>query len=507
MNTSNIAGLVCLLLALLFWFWRSKASAMPLPPGPKPLPLVGNIKHLITKELWLLATRWGKQYGDVVYLHVFGQGLVFLNSPEAASELMDKRGIIYSDRPPFVMAGELCKLNNLVALTRHGDQSKRQRRIMHKALGPQAIPTYYPLLVTETSAFLHRLIADPLNYQSITRRYAGGLILLVIYGYEAASEDDKLLKQGEGTLELLANEVASSGKIWAVDVFPFLQHLPDFLPGMGFKRNAVKWRAQIEEFVDMPYEYVKNAMKTGNYRPCFTSMMLDDQTGDITPEFEFDLKWTGGGMYGGSLDPVVTTISHFLLAVMQHPEILEKAQRELDTVVGNDRLPSFEDRSRLPYVEAVLQETWRWSVSIPLGLPHRLMEDDIYKGMYIPKGSFIFQNLWAITRNDELYPDPHTFKPERFIGSVEEVLQRRRNVRNNVFGFGRRQCPGANLVDSSVWLLIACMMATLNIRKAVDEHGKVVEPDYTFDNPVFRTPSPFKCDIRLRSDKSLVLIK
>lgn len=114
--------------------------------------------------------------------------------------------------------------------------------------------------MTATSAFLRRLIADPLNYMKITRRYSGGLTLLVIYGYEAVSENDEFLEQGEDSLDLLANEVASGGGIWPVDVFPFLQHLPHFLPGMSFKRKAAKWRAQLEEFVDKPYEYVKNAM-------------------------------------------------------------------------------------------------------------------------------------------------------------------------------------------------------------------------------------------------------
>ena len=46
--------------------------------------------------------------GDVVYLHLVGQGLVFLNSPEAAFDLLDKRGSIYSDKPSLVMTGELC---------------------------------------------------------------------------------------------------------------------------------------------------------------------------------------------------------------------------------------------------------------------------------------------------------------------------------------------------------------------------------------------------------------
>ncbi|KAF8347394.1 cytochrome P450 [Amanita rubescens] len=476
MSTSTFAGLAGLLVALFLWLRKSKASTGSLPPGPKPLPLVGNIKDLTTKELWLLATRWSKQYGDVVYLHVFGQGLVFLNSPEAASDLMDKRGSIYSDRPPSVMAGELCNCKNMVGFMRYGDQLTRQRKIMHKALGAPAISTYHPLITIETSAFLRRLIADPSNYMKITRRYSGGIILLLTYGYEAISENDEFLKQGQDSLDLLANEVASC----------------------CFKHKAAKWRAQLEEFVDKPYEYVKNVMKSGDYNPSFTAMMLEEREGDVSPEFEFDLKWTGNSMYGGGLDTVgilsarngqAVTIYRcspllllFLLIIMEYPEVLEKAQREIDTIVGSDRLPTFEDRPRLPYVEAILQELWRWSVPVPLGLPHRLMEDDVYKGMHIPKGSLIFCNLWAMTRDENIYSEPVQIR-------------------------SRTQCPGMHLADSSVWLLIVCMMATLNIKKLLDENGKVIEPNYTFDNSIFRTPSSFQCDIRPRSEKALVLIK
>ena len=113
------------LLVLFLWFRKPKVSRASLPPGPKPLPLLGNILDLTLKELWLPAFEWAKQHGtgiptssipsrvkppspgDVVYIHVLGQGLVFLNSAEAAFDLLDKRGSIYSDKPSLVMAGEL----------------------------------------------------------------------------------------------------------------------------------------------------------------------------------------------------------------------------------------------------------------------------------------------------------------------------------------------------------------------------------------------------------------
>ncbi|KAF9450380.1 cytochrome P450 [Macrolepiota fuliginosa MF-IS2] len=505
-STPVIVASAGLLLTVFIWLRKSKASAASLPPGPKPVPLLGNVRDLTAKELWLPAHQWAKQYGDVVYLHVLGQGLVFLNSAEAAFDLLDKRGAIYSDKPQLVMTGELCGCKNMVAFTTYGDQSKRQRRLMHKAFGMQVIPAYYPLLQTETLAFLRRLVADPSEYQSHTRRYAGGLTLSVVYGYEAKSNDDDFLQLAEECVDLLANHIASGGGIWPVDIIPALQYLPDWAPGAGFKRKAEKWKAKMEEFVDRPFEFVKNSISTGDYTPSFCSTLLEDEKSKATEHFEFDLKWTANSMYSASGDTTITTVSHFFMAMLLHPEVLMKAQKEIDSVIGTDRLPTIADRSSLPYVQAVINESLRWGVPVPLNLPHRLMEDDVYRGMHIPKGSLVFGNIWAIMHDERLYPNPNEFKPERFTEEVDEELAKKRDPTNYVFGFGRRRCPGANLVDSSVWLLIANIIATMNINKPVDERGKTIEPEFVFENFIFRIPNNFNCDIRPRSQKALELI-
>ncbi|TFK64540.1 cytochrome P450 [Pluteus cervinus] len=507
MSTSTFVGFAALLVALFVWFRKpSKASSStPLPPGPKPLPVLGNVRDLTAKELWLPATQWGKDFGDVVYLHVFGQGLVFLNSPEAVFDLLDKRGSIYSDKPQLIMICDLCGCKNMVAFTGYNEQSKRHRKLMHQAFAPKVINTYHPLMISETHDFLRRLIADPSGYMAHTRRYSGGLTLSVVYGYEAAPHDDKFLAMAEETVDLLANRIASGGGIWPVDILPFLQYLPLWAPGAGFLRNAAKWKATLEECVEKPYEYLKESMKSGNYTQSFCSMLLDENK--ATEEFEFDLKWVANSMYASSMDTVITTIAHFLLAMMHNPEALAKAQKEIDTVVGSDRLPDFNDRSSLPYVDAIFSETLRWGVPVPLNLPHRLMEDDVYNGKFIPKGSLVFGNIWAIVRDERIYPKASEFIPERFLEEVDEATARRRDPRNYVFGFGRRQCPGNYLVESSIWLLMASMLATLKISKPVDEEGNVIEPKVEFKNPVFRIPTPFKCDIRPRSEAVLNVIR
>ncbi|KAF7760180.1 hypothetical protein Agabi119p4_10856 [Agaricus bisporus var. burnettii] len=494
------------LLAVFVWLRRSKASTASLPPGPKPLPLVGNLRDLSAKELWLPAQKWAKQYGDVVYVHVFGQGLVFLNTPEAVFDLLDQRGAIYSDKPQLVMTGELCGCKNMVAFTTYGDQSKRQRKLMHKAFATHVIPTYYPLLETETRAFLRRLAADPSDYTRHTRRYAGGLTLSVVYGYEVQTGEDKFLQLAEECVDLLANHIASGGGIWPVDIIPALQYLPNWAPGAGFKLKAARWKAKMEEFVDKPYEFVKNSMTSGDYTPSFCSTLLEDEKSKATDHFEFDLKWTANSMYSASADTTIALFSHFLMAMLLYPEALHQAQKEIDSVVGTDRLPTMMDRSSLPYVQALINETLRWGVPVPLNLPHRLMEDDIYRGKHIPKGSLIFGNIWAIMRDERLYPNADKFQPERFMEVVDEETAKRRDPNNYAFGFGRRRCPGANLVDSSAWLLITSVIATMNITKPVDKTGKVIEPEFVFENFIFRTPNKFKCDIRPRSEKALELI-
>lgn len=76
----------------------------------------------------------------------------------------------------------------------------------------------------------------------------------------------------------------------------------------------------------------------------------------------------------------------FLYLMATHPEIQKKAQAEIDHITGGTRLPDFQDRPSLPYLEAMYRELMRWMPPVPLGLPHRLTEDDEYKGYFIPKG-------------------------------------------------------------------------------------------------------------------------
>jgi len=105
--------------------------------------------------------------------------------------------------------------------------------------------------------------------------------------------------------------------------------------------------------------------------------------------------------------------------MVKHPEVLRKAQEEIDSVVGHSRLPMFRDRSSLPYIDAMFTETLRWGCPLPLStlsptlrsisltlhvdFPHKSMED-VYQGYRIPNGSYVGICFTNCEASDSFYP-------------------------------------------------------------------------------------------------------
>ncbi|KAK0193918.1 cytochrome P450 [Armillaria mellea] len=94
----------------------------------------------------------------------------------------------------------------------------------------------------------------------------------------------------------------------------------------------------------------------------------------------------------------VSTVLSTMLAFLLYPEVQAKAQAELDAVVGHARLPNFDDRAQLPYINAVVLEALRWNPVVPMGVPHRSVTEDVYRGYYIPAGATVLGNVCLRTR-------------------------------------------------------------------------------------------------------------
>ncbi|KLO17020.1 cytochrome P450 [Schizopora paradoxa] len=479
----------------------TKNKSLPLPPGPKRKPLIGNLLDLPQGELdWIHWFKHKDLYGPISSVTIFGQHIVILNDLQLAVDLFDRKSSVFSDRPELVFCGQMCGWDRSMAMMHYGSGHKALRKIVHQFMGSgDAIARHHPLIDVESRRFLLRTLKTPGEVADHIRTLTGAIILKMSHGYTIEPEKpDPLVMLADDTL--LEFSLSAQAGAWLVDVLPFLQYLPDWFPGTGFKRIARKWRSNGDALVEKPHAFVKEQMKTGHYYPSLTSSLIEK--GYTSPEEDYNVKWSAAAVYGGGADTTVSANCSFYLAMTLYPEIQRRAQEELDRVIGTDRLPTFSDRNNLPYIDALVKEAIRWHPVAPLGLPHVPTEDAVVNGYTIPKGSIMLANIWQFTHDPSRYREPTKFNPERFLGENPEP-----DTHDISFGFGRRICPGKELADAILFVSIAQSLAAFTIGKAKDSNGNEITPAEDYTNGIISRPKDFVCAIKPRSEKAFALIK
>ncbi|EIW58855.1 cytochrome P450 [Trametes versicolor FP-101664 SS1] len=306
-------------------------------------------------------------------------------------------------------------------------------------------------------------------------------VLSIGYGINISRDDQHYGNMLQQTAELI-EDVVAPGK-YLVELFPALQHLPAWFPGAGFKKDARAVREKVLEARKTLYEEGKNLLHTKPTGASMLAMMLQRITtleGDAAAEEEEQsasaLIETYIGEFRSYLmatcgsETTVVSLRAFFLAMAMYPDVQRQAQAELDRIIGRTRLPDFDDRDSLPYINAVVKELTRWHVVAPMGVPHAALEDDEYNGHYIPKGSVVIVNAWAISRDPDVYPDPEMFNPARFLKDGE-FTPGALDPSSYIFGFGRRICTGRHYADAALFITCASTLHAFNISPPLDNDG------------------------------------
>jgi len=471
-------------------------SSAPVPPGPSGWPIIGNLLDMPTGDPWITYSNWAKQYGNITSVELFGRRFIFLNSPKVATDLFDKKGAMYADRPQLPMACGLSGWGDALIFLSPGDKFRRYRKNISRVIGKGPVRAFHSAEEVETRRFLRAVLKSPNDLMAHIRRTAGAVILKISHGYQVQDDNDPFVNRAEKGMTLFGQLIKPGN--FLVDIIPALKYVPDWFPGAGFKQFAKASEEVVAELVEIPHEFVKEQMAAGVAPNSLTSHLLGDD--DLDAEQEHSIKWSAFSMYTGGSDTTVSSIYGFFLAMTLYPEVQAKAQAELDSVVGPDRLPTLEDLPALPYMAALCKEVLRWNVVTPLTSYHVSTQDDIYEGYLIPKGSYVFANIWHLLNDEQTYPNPKEFNPERFMG-----LNPQADPRDPCFGYGRRICPGLHLAQASIFISCAMSLAVFNIRKAV-ENGVEITPEVKYGDGAICHPLPFKCSITPRSAKAEGLI-
>ncbi|KAF5354017.1 hypothetical protein D9756_007058 [Leucocoprinus leucothites] len=504
-------------LALGWWCYgrlrerRDNPDGLPLPPGPKGYPIINNLLDFPTYKPWLVYDKWFKTYGDMVYFKVLGQPFIILGGTQRTYDLFERRSSNYSDRNRMPMLRELMDWTWNMTFMPYGTWWRRHRRTFHDHFHPNIVHKYHSLQVQTTRAFLRRLSKSPDDFMLHVRHAFTSTIMQIAYGIKISDDDDDYTITAEKALNSLA-EVGNPGS-FLVDLFPVMKYIPTWFPGAGWKKKANSWQQLSDMFTNRPWnvakeQFVRNPsfqsshrilivmleQKEGTAEPSMATTMIERMPDESSPDRateELLARNVCAVTLAGGADTTVSTIQSYFMAMSLYPEVQKKAQEELDRVLGS-RLPEFNDRPNLPYINAMMKESLRWQLVTPLGAPHMASNADEYDGYYIPKGTILIGNAWSILHDSEIYKDPLAYNPERFLkdGKIDPKVQ---DPTVASFGFGRRICPGRYFAENSIFILISHLLAVYDIRPGLDKDGKEIPIKPEMTNGILSYVSVIRC--------------
>ena len=242
------------------------------------------------------------------------------------------------------------------------------------------------------------------------------------------------------------------------NVMPFLQFLPDSIS--PYKKAEQKRKKLMEEAFYEAQQEATAAVQAGTAEESWTKIWLEKniEKGKLN---QHEAAHAIGSNSLVAIATIGSPLHSFCIAMCHYPSWLKRLQEEVDQICGESRLPTIQDLPKLPVLRAVVKETIRWRQAVPGGVPHVATEDGIYDGYLIPKGALIHANHFAISRDEELYPDAAEFRPERWLEpswpTFREPLTEYPTLRGDTaFGYGvipissrPRVCANRNLYQAS----------------------------------------------------------
>jgi len=362
-----------------------------------------------------------------------------------------------------------------------------------------------PLQRLEALSMVQKLLDDkgPSSaWWKYISQMSAGVTVAAMFGVNSrngeAPEVEKVIK--------LVENIITVGSPFAsiINVFPFIDDIiPSAIPGVPWRTLAASWVRNDRKGWDELFHEALEGQGAG--LGTWTSIFAREKTEDGG-----DRRYLVTNFAGAAIETTATALQSFIFACCAYPEWISEAQKELDNVVGKERLPDIHDRSSLPFIEAVVRETLRWNPPIRHGLPRRVTADDVvqYNGKeyLIPRGSVVHVPAYAMEHDKSRFEDPHVFHPQRFL---DEHGQLKEDYQTSTFGFGRRLCVGIPFAERGMWITIATLLWTFNIRKPADPLTGVRAPcevnEATFDGRITNPPHPFAVEFEPR-DEGRVLV-
>ncbi|TVY92146.1 Cytochrome P450 monooxygenase [Lachnellula willkommii] len=391
---------------------------------------------------------WSKEYGPIFTLKFGPSNVIVLCDREAIHQLLDKKGSIYSDRP-YGYVGHVLTQGDQVVLSQMDASWRVKRKVIAHNFSPKQLDEKH-CQVQEAEPFMKSWKSP-----NFSRKWT---------------------------------EAMEPGANPPVDDFKFLRHIPAWMA--FWKRRALSAEKSMTSTWVKARGIVDQRRAKGNPRNSIADTILDNYEKNGFPMTQHSVNNLLGELVQGGADTTASHLLTLILAFAKHPEVQKKAQKQLDGVCGVNRTPVWADFAVLPYINSIIKEGMRWRPAGVTGVPHRTIEDDYYKGMFIPKDSTIFVGTWAIHHSDSNYTEPE-------------------NLHHYGYGAGRRICPGIHAAERNMWRIAAKLLWAFEFAEPLDPVTGQVQPldDEAYQYGILQSPLPFRIRVKVRSEAHAAVVK
>ncbi|XP_058528007.1 cytochrome P450 2C14-like isoform X1 [Ochotona princeps] len=463
----TVVLVLCLSLLLLFSLWKQSHGRGNLPPGPTPLPILGNILQLGFKDISKSLTKLSEVYGPVFTVYLGMKPTVVLHGYEAVKEALIDLGEEFSGRTILPVNHKVTK--GLGVIFSNGKTWKHTRRFslvtlrnfgMGKRSIEERVQEEARCLVEE----LRKTNASPCDPTFILGAAPCNVICSVIFQNRFDYKDQQFLN-----LMGKINENFRNGNVLSVQLCNMFPILIDYLPGS--QKKIIRNDTYIKNYVLEKVKEHQESLDINNARDFIDCFLIKMEQEKHNPQSEFtieNLLITVLDLFAAGTETTSTTLRYGLLLLLKHPEVAAKMQEEIERVIGRDRSPCMQDRSQMPYTDAVVHEIQRYIDLVPNSAPHATLCDVKFRNYIIPKGTTIFPSLSSVLNDNKEFPNPKEFDPGHF-------LDKSGNFRKSdyfvPFSTGKRACVGEALARMELFLFLTTILQNFKLKSQVDpEH-------------------------------------
>ncbi|KAL1296287.1 geraniol 8-hydroxylase-like [Arachis ipaensis] len=455
--------------ALCLLFTKSTKPNYKLPPGPSRLPIIGNLLDMGEKP-HLSLSKLAKIHGPIMSLQLGQKTSVVVSSAEMAKEILLTHDHHLSNRPIPQSVSVLNHENYSFAFIPISPLWREMRKICN------------------TQLLSHKNLDDS---QHVRRNKMQQLLNDVHHSSQIGEAVDIGTLGFKATINLLSNTIFSIDLIDSTDAAGEFKHLvtnitnlvgtpnlADFFPMLktidpqGINRRQAK---NVTKVLDIFDRLINQRLKLRENGFHSKNDMLDSLLTISKDNKLIDktlIAHLFHDIFVAGTDTTVSTLEWAMSELVRNPQVMEKAKEELGEIVGNNGSVPVEesDISKLPYLQAVIKETLRLHPPVPFLLPRKAEIDVDIGGYTIPKDAQVMVNVWNIGRDPSLWDNPTLFSPERFIGSDIDV--KGTNFELVPFGAGRRICPGLQLANRMLYLMLGSLINSFDWKL---QHGMRLE--------------------------------